>query len=197
MNIRNTSIEHALARLTARRTMTKAIRGFTLIELLIVVVILSTLAAVVVPQFSSSSDGAKAAATKTNLNSIRSALEMYRVDKMKYPLTQGLSTAITACATFRPAPANSTAEDKLFNSLSYYTDVNGNFCNQKTGAYVQGPYLKTRNFPENPIKNSNQVLLSATGALGLQASTSDTAQGWRYDPVTGEFVINDPNFNGQ
>ena len=57
----------------------RAPRAFTLIEILIVVVILGILAAVVVPQFTDASSEAKLSALQTNLHTIRSQLQLYRM----------------------------------------------------------------------------------------------------------------------
>jgi prepilin-type N-terminal cleavage/methylation domain-containing protein len=53
-------------------------RGFTLIEILIVVVILGILAAVVVPQFTNASDDANDAAVRSQLQTLRGQIELYR-----------------------------------------------------------------------------------------------------------------------
>ena len=55
--------------------------GFTLVEILIVVVILGILSAIVIPQFTSASDTAKANAMTTQLQTIRSQLELYRATR--------------------------------------------------------------------------------------------------------------------
>ncbi len=54
-------------------------RGFTLVEILIVVVILGILAAIVIPQFTSASESAKSSSLITQLQTIRSQLELYQV----------------------------------------------------------------------------------------------------------------------
>lgn len=53
--------------------------AFTLVEILIVVVILGILAAIVVPQFTSASEEAQAGNVATQLQTIRSQIELYRV----------------------------------------------------------------------------------------------------------------------
>jgi len=53
--------------------------GFTLVEILIVVVILGILAAIVIPQFTNASEDAKASSLFTQLQTIRSQLELYQV----------------------------------------------------------------------------------------------------------------------
>lgn len=54
-------------------------KAFTLVEILIVVVILGILAAIVVPQFTSASEEAQAGNVATQLQTIRSQIELYRV----------------------------------------------------------------------------------------------------------------------
>jgi len=54
-------------------------RAFTLVEILIVVVILGILAAIVVPQFTNASTEAQAGNVATQLQTIRSQIELYRV----------------------------------------------------------------------------------------------------------------------
>ena len=54
-------------------------RGFTLIEILIVVVILGILAAIVIPQFTNASQEATESAIRSQLQTIRGQIELYRV----------------------------------------------------------------------------------------------------------------------
>lgn len=53
-------------------------RAFTLIEILIVVVILGILAAIVVPQFTDAADDANEAAVRSQLQTLRGQIELYR-----------------------------------------------------------------------------------------------------------------------
>lgn len=62
----------------ARRT-NRARRAFTLVEILIVVVILGILAAIVIPQFTNASQEATASSIESQLQTIRSQIELYRV----------------------------------------------------------------------------------------------------------------------
>ena len=82
--------------MTARNVHTK---GFTLVEILIVVVILGILAAIVIPQFTSASESARASSLISQLQTIRSQLELYQVQHGgDYPSLAGgqNSTAWTA-----------------------------------------------------------------------------------------------------
>jgi len=71
----------------------KVKNAFTLVEILIVVVILGILAAIVIPQFTSASEAAKASAMVTQLQTLRSQLELYQVQHNgNYPLLATLQT---------------------------------------------------------------------------------------------------------
>ncbi len=57
----------------------KAKGGFTLVEILIVVVILGILAAIVIPQFTEASTEAKTSSLCTDLQTMRSQIELYKI----------------------------------------------------------------------------------------------------------------------
>ena len=57
----------------------KAKGGFTLVEILIVVVILGILAAIVIPQFTEASTEARTSSLCTDLQTMRSQIELYKV----------------------------------------------------------------------------------------------------------------------
>ncbi|MCP4259474.1 MAG: prepilin-type N-terminal cleavage/methylation domain-containing protein [Planctomycetes bacterium] len=67
--------------------------GFTLVEILIVVVILGILAAVVIPQFSEASTEAKFASLCTDLQTLRSQIELYKIQHNDIPPTFANFTA--------------------------------------------------------------------------------------------------------
>ena len=81
-------------------------RGFTLLEVMVVVVILGILAALVVPKIISRPDEARVMAAKQDIASLMQALRLYRLDNLRYPLTeQGLQALVTQPAT-APLPPN-------------------------------------------------------------------------------------------
>jgi prepilin-type N-terminal cleavage/methylation domain-containing protein len=59
--------------------------GFTLIELLVVIAIISILAAIIFPVFAKAKESAYRSSDMTSLNSIRTALQLYRADQAAYP----------------------------------------------------------------------------------------------------------------
>ena len=78
-------------------------QGFTLIELMIVVIIIAALAAMVAPNLISRSDEAKEKIAKADLQSLDTALKLYRLDRGAYPSTdQGLDILMTSSAGKEP-----------------------------------------------------------------------------------------------
>jgi len=162
-------------------------QGFTLIELLIVVVILGVLAAVAIPQFTASTDDAKVAAIDSTLATTRTAIDMYFQDHSEYPAA--LETASGAGDDFTQA----AFEDQL----TQYTDADGDISTSKDATHIYGPYLKKKGMPKDPIvKNSATEVIPAAsaGTLGLTATAGDPG-GWKYDPLTGEIIMNHSSYD--
>ncbi|VVO67367.1 type II secretion system major pseudopilin GspG [Pseudomonas fluorescens] len=89
-----------------RRNIPSNQRGFTLIEIMVVVVIIGVLGAIVVPQFMSRPDQAKVTAAKIDIQTISTALEMYRLDNAHYPSTQQGLEALINRPSGTPLPKN-------------------------------------------------------------------------------------------
>ena len=140
----------------------RAKRGFTLVEILIVVVILGILAAIVVPQFTQASTEAKTNSLCSNLQSIRSQIELYKVQHND------------------TAPALLTFEAQMVETTSIAGAASGSKV-RDTGVgavFVYGPYLER--VPDNPFNNF------ATLAAAADPPVATDATGWLYNAATGE-----------
>lgn len=114
--------------------------GFTLVEILIVVVILGILAAIVIPQFTSASESAKSSSLVSQLQTIRSQLELYQVQHNgDYPDLVTDWTQITG-----ETEVDGTAGDASGNEF--------------------GPYLQQA--PVNPFEQSFVVGAAAAAGTG-------------------------------
>jgi len=70
-------------------------KGFTLIEIMVVVIILGLLATIVLPNIIGQEEKAKVNTAKTQIRSLESALDGYKLDSGFYPTTdQGLEALI-------------------------------------------------------------------------------------------------------
>lgn len=80
-------------------------QGFTLIEVMVVVVILGILAAFIVPKIIGRPDEAKIAKVKSDVRTLQTALDLYRLDNGTYPTSdQGLQALIQK-PTIEPIPS--------------------------------------------------------------------------------------------
>jgi general secretion pathway protein G len=138
----------------------RAKSGFTLVEILIVVVILGILAAIVIPQFTEASTEAKNSSLCTDLQTMRSQIELYKIQHNDNP----------------PSLANFAAQ------MTGLTDIDGTVVVAGTpNSY--GPYLQkipTNQFNDNDaIDNSGVVgdngggweYVEATGAINADDDT--------------------------
>ena len=114
--------------------------GFTLVEILIVVIILGILAAIVIPQFTEASNDARESALASDLQTLRSQIELYKVQHLELLPGAGGATFLQA--------------------LTGRTDLAGAVA--AAGAF--GPYLQK--FPTNPFTNTDTVEIEA-GTAGL------------------------------
>jgi general secretion pathway protein G len=169
-----------------------ASKGFTLIELLIVVIIIAILAAIAIPQFSSTSSDAQESAAIANLTTMRSAIELYRLQHNNtYPSTIGTGGATaSACTGATPAGVVGTGttgqSQALVDQLTMFSDAAGHTCTVAAPGYSYGPYLRA--IPLEPITNSNAVAYAATTTDN--ASNATTTVGWRFVNAAGTIQIN-------
>ncbi len=116
----------------------KAKGGFTLVEILIVVVILGILAAIVIPQFTEASTEAKTSSLCTDLQTMRSQIELYKVQHNDDLPSAGAATFIEAM----------TGQTDIYGAVG--TDY--------------GPYVQK--IPTNAFTDKDTVDVSGTGSLG-------------------------------
>jgi general secretion pathway protein G len=72
-------------------------RGFTLIELMVVIVILGILAGLIIPRIMGRPEEARRMKARVQIESIETALKLYKLDNGSYPSTeQGLQALVEA-----------------------------------------------------------------------------------------------------
>jgi general secretion pathway protein G len=154
----------------------QAKRGFTLVEILIVVVILGILAAIVVPQFTQASTEAKFNSLCSNLQSIRSQIELYKVQHNDVPPGNTVAGGVISAAL-----------DSFDEQMVYTTDIDGGIngtSKARTGDFKYGPYLER--VPANPFNGLTTIV-----AITDPCDAGSGAAGWAYDPATGEIYADD------
>lgn len=165
----------------------RAARGFTLIELLIVVIIIAILAAIAIPQFSSSSGDAQESALDANLATMRSSIELYRVQHANvYPGVNVSSGGAATCVASGGVAGNGSVKSApaFSDQLTAYSNATGGTCTVKNADYPFGPYVRA--LPAEPIGNVATVTVT-DAVLG----TPDAGgKGWNYSTKTGQFIIN-------
>ncbi len=174
-----------------------AAKGFTLIELLIVVIIIAILAAIAIPQFSNTSGDAQESALQANLTTMRSAIELYRVQHRNVlpgvaaPAATAAETA--ACkeaggAIVAPAAGAATFTAQMTGS----TSANGVVCSVSTpnGLFSMGPYLRA--IPADGITTpaNDDVVMVAVADNGAAPDPDAATGGWQYDPRNGNIRVN-------
>ncbi len=159
--------------------------GFTLIEMLVVVVVLGILAMIIIPQVAVSTDDASLRTLETNLNTLRSAIELYyHQHTSNYPGALNHTTGAAVAADAEAATA-------FIEQLTKYSAVNGVVANTKAGAAIYGPYIKGLDLPTNPYNNLNTLICDFDEADITVRSSAGTNSGWKFYPVTGVLIPGD------
>jgi general secretion pathway protein G len=147
----------------------RARNGFTLVEILIVMVILGIIAAILIPQFSSASEEARESVLISELQTIRSQIELYKLQHNgNLPGQDDSGDFVTAMTTS--------------------TDRDG-----KQGGRF-GPYLQK--IPDNPfsVAAAGPASVGTGAAKKDPAQVGDDGTGWWFvtsGPDAGLFQAND------
>jgi general secretion pathway protein G len=155
--------------------MMKAKRGFTLVEILIVVVILGILAAIVIPQFTGASTEAKESSLVSDLQTIRSSIELFKIqhnDLLPGEVMDGSGNITTASAA------------SFVNAMCLKTDQYGDWTG--SGAtYRFGPYMQK--IPVNPFSNASGTTVADYAEDGAMVTVTaakltggDENAGWHF-----------------
>lgn len=115
--------------------------GFTLVEILIVVIILGILAAIVIPQFTNASQDARESSVVSQLQTLRSQVELYKLQHHEqYPTDDGTAAGVWD-----------------WDLLTGKTDE---FADSTATTKNLGPYLQQ--IPINPLNSLSVVEVVAT-----------------------------------
>ena len=146
-------IRHPNSNSKPRRT------GFTLVELLIVIVAMAILAGIVIPQVGAAIDDANESAMLSDLHSLTTAIERYRIDHDGMP-----------------------PDDLTGQSLPQLTSSTDSYGNIGIGPdYPFGPYMLGE-IPVNPLNLSGAVFQAASAP----PQSLETLSGWWYYPPSGQ-----------
>jgi len=146
----------------------KTEKGFTLVEILIVVVILGILAAIVIPQFTSASTEAKESALQSDLQAMRSQIELFKIhhnDLLPGEVGTGPLNITTAATSASFAAA-------LINKTNVLGEVGA------TAAHRFGPYM--RRVPDNPFCS-----LSPANTVEVDGTVGGDSHGWHLTTAAG------------
>ena len=137
----------------------KAKSGFTLVEILIVVVILGILAAIVIPQFTEAGTEAKTSSLCTDLQTIRSQIELYKIQH-----NDNLPNMAVVAGD---------------NALTQVTLIDGTVTTLGA-ANSYGPYIQK--IPTNQFNDWSTIRIEA----GVSTAGADS-HGWVFNTDTGSF----------
>jgi len=148
--------------------------AFTLIELMIIVAILGILAAIALPELQGHTVEAKETAVKSSLRTMRSQIEMYKMQHNNPPgYVSGNPSTMT---TF------------LKNQLVGTSNIAGvsSAAAVPSTTYPFGPYLQE--IPANPFNNLSTFKIFTTDTDF--SAVADGTTGWLYKTLTAEIRLN-------
>ena len=150
-------------------------KAFSLVEIILVVTLLGILAAIVLPSYQNHTANAKESSVKGNLMTIRSQIEVYKLQHGGVPPGY-VNGAEAPIATMELQLTGTTTVSGAVSASTVPVDP-----------YLYGPYLKK--IPENPYNKSSTIAYVAEGT-DFSAAADGTSSGWLYKKETGEFKIN-------
>lgn len=142
-------------------------KAFTLVEILIVVVILGILAAIVIPQFTNASQEAQTGNVRSQLQTLRGQIELFRVrNNGSVPVIDGSTP---------------------WSDMLAGTNNNAGLGTTNSFGREQEPYMRAA--PTNP-RNQQSTIEVVTGTVDPRATAAAnvataTSPGWVYNTTTG------------
>ena len=121
--------------------------------------------AIVIPQQTRASDEARLSNLRTNLQTMRSQLLLYKTQH------------------------NETYPTDFERQLTFYTDISGGTAARPDSAHTFGPYLQA--VPINPISGSKAVRVVEGARRDFEAPCEDA--GWWFNTTTGELRADLPD----
>ena len=150
-------------------------KAFTLVEILLVVTILGILAAIVLPIFQGNVATARESASKSNLMTLRSQIDMYMLHHNGYPPGYEDGAGVPIATVTLQLIGTTT----LTGSASPST--------VPSDPFLYGPYVKK--IPPNPFNKLSTIAYVAEATL-FSAAVDGTSSGWLYKKETAEIVMN-------
>lgn len=162
-------------------------KGFTLIELLIVVAIIAILAAIAVPNFLEAQMRAKVSRCVSDMRSIATGLESYKIDIGKYPSDagdgqNGIYRAYRQRDSHSTPKANFTLGFEITTPIAYFSSTKGLIDPFKTGklSYYE---------PDSNSRSGRQYYFFFNIPLRREMLNNPNAYNSTTYPYTGDWAL--------